>query len=190
MFRCTADVSALFRCDCSVSKQVTQISVQLLSTVAGQMEGGGLEPNIRLVGIAGKQPLGGGYNNPVLLMHQNGVYCVQLQPQPLTRACTHDAGKLPFWGGTSANVSPLMVMQEILGGDISFAGEEWAGVSVEAADFVGRLLDRDYNSRMTAEQALQHPWIAGMLCSGHEGARPLLDLITYLTALDMKSMHR
>lgn len=77
------------------------------------------------------------------------------------------SGKLPFWGGSSEHVSPLMVMQEILGGDISFAGEEWAGVSAEAVDFVSRLLDRDYTSRMTAEQALQHPWVAGMLCSGH-----------------------
>ena len=35
------------------------------------------------------------------------------------------AGVLPFWGGTSDNVSPLMVMQEILGGDIRFDGERW-----------------------------------------------------------------
>lgn len=63
-----------------------------------------------------------------------------------------------------------MVMQEILGGDISFAGDEWQRISSEAVDFVDRLLDRDYNTRMTAEQALQHPWIAGVLCSGNAGA--------------------
>ena len=62
-----------------------------------------------------------------------------------------------------------MVMQEIMGGDISFRGAEWDGVSAEAVDFVNRLLDRDYNTRMTSEEALQHPWIAGMLCSGHDG---------------------
>lgn len=75
------------------------------------------------------------------------------------------SGKLPFWGGTSDNVSPLMVMQEILGGDISYSGDEWQSLSPEAADFVDRLLDRDYNTRMTAEQALQHPWLADMFCA-------------------------
>ena len=41
-----------------------------------------------------------------------------------------------------------------------FDGQEWAGISAEARNFVSRLLDRDYNSRMSAEQALAHPWIA------------------------------
>lgn len=64
-----------------------------------------------------------------------------------------------------------MVMQEILGADISFEGPEWGAISAEAADFVSRLLDRDYNTRLTAEQALQHPWIADLFCmeSGHSG---------------------
>ena len=67
-----------------------------------------------------------------------------------------------------------MVMQEILGGDIRFDGDRWAGVSPEAVDFVNRLLDRDYNTRLTAEQALQHPWIADLFCEAdteHSGAR-------------------
>ena len=82
-------------------------------------------------------------------------------------------GVLPFWGGTSENVSPLMVMQEILGGDIRFDGAPWEGISSEAIDFVNRLLDRDYNTRLTAEQALQHPWIADLFCEAeteHSGA--------------------
>ena len=86
------------------------------------------------------------------------------------------AGVLPFWGGTSDNVSPLMVMQEILGGDIRFDGPRWERISAEAADFVNRLLDRDYNTRLTAEQALQHPWIADLFCEAeieHSGADKL-----------------
>lgn len=45
-----------------------------------------------------------------------------------------------------------MVMQEILGGDIKFGGDAWAGISEDAIDFVDKLLDRDFNTRMTAEQ--------------------------------------
>lgn len=69
------------------------------------------------------------------------------------------SGKMPFWGGSMGGVPPIMVMQEILGADILFDGPEWEGISEDAIDFVHKLLDRDYNTRMTAEQALQHAWI-------------------------------
>jgi calcium-dependent protein kinase len=69
------------------------------------------------------------------------------------------SGLMPFWGGSSSGIPPFMVMQEILGGDIKFDGAHWAGISGDAIDFVDKLLDRDFNTRMTAEQALQHPWL-------------------------------
>lgn len=59
---------------------------------------------------------------------------------------------MPFWGGSSSGIPPFMVMQEILGGDIKFDGAHWAGISEDAIDFVDKLLDRDFNTRMTAEQ--------------------------------------
>lgn len=62
------------------------------------------------------------------------------------------AGQMPFWGGAIGGVPPFMVMQEILGGDIKFDGDAWAGISEDAIDFVDKLLDRDFNTRMTAEQ--------------------------------------
>lgn len=42
---------------------------------------------------------------------------------------------------------------------VKFEGPAWSGVSDTAKDLIGKMLDRDYNSRITATQALQHPWI-------------------------------
>ncbi len=54
---------------------------------------------------------------------------------------------------------------------VRFDGPEWESVSKEATDFLSQLLDRDYNSRLTASDALQHPWIA-KFCGGDECAAP------------------
>lgn len=54
---------------------------------------------------------------------------------------------------------------------VRFDGPEWESVSEEATDFLSKLLDRDYNSRLTASDALQHPWIA-KFCRGDERAAP------------------
>ncbi|KAL7555080.1 hypothetical protein ACHAWF_019004 [Thalassiosira exigua] len=40
-----------------------------------------------------------------------------------------------------------------------FPAEEWSGSSREARDFIRHLLQFDPRNRMTAEQALEHPWI-------------------------------
>ncbi len=55
---------------------------------------------------------------------------------------------------------------------VRFDGPEWAMVSEEGKDFLSKLLDRDYNSRLTAADALQHPWVAkfcgGDVCAADE----------------------
>jgi len=43
--------------------------------------------------------------------------------------------------------------------DPSFEEAPWPAVSAEAKDFVKRLLNKDMRKRMTASQALTHPWI-------------------------------
>ena len=48
---------------------------------------------------------------------------------------------------------------------VCYDGPEWKAVSDEAKDFLSKLLDRDYNTRMTAAEGLQHPWIA-KFCGG------------------------
>ena len=52
-----------------------------------------------------------------------------------------------------------MQMMAMCALQVCYDGKEWEGISEEAKDFVAQLLDRDYNSRMSAEQALAHPWI-------------------------------
>ncbi|KAL2260181.1 hypothetical protein VTK26DRAFT_5914 [Humicola hyalothermophila] len=53
-------------------------------------------------------------------------------------------------------------MQAILNADYSFTPlEYWRGVSDSAKDFIRRCLTIDPNKRMTAHEALQHPFVAG-----------------------------
>lgn len=56
--------------------------------------------------------------------------------------------------------SNLEEMQAILAADFSFTPVEyWRNVSDTARDFINRCLTIDPRARMTAHQALQHPWI-------------------------------
>ncbi|KIV90156.1 hypothetical protein, variant [Exophiala mesophila] len=56
--------------------------------------------------------------------------------------------------------SNLEEMQAILAADYSFTPVEyWRNVSEPARDFIRRCLTIDPRARMTAHQALQHPWI-------------------------------
>ena len=47
----------------------------------------------------------------------------------------------------------------ILKGKYRFPVREWKGTSKEAREFIRRLLQVDTRKRMTAEEALRHPWI-------------------------------
>eukprot|EP00535_Pseudo-nitzschia_heimii_P011517 CAMPEP_0197195368 /NCGR_PEP_ID=MMETSP1423-20130617/30962_1 /TAXON_ID=476441 /ORGANISM="Pseudo-nitzschia heimii, Strain UNC1101" /LENGTH=1068 /DNA_ID=CAMNT_0042648989 /DNA_START=96 /DNA_END=3302 /DNA_ORIENTATION=+ len=63
-------------------------------------------------------------------------------------------GYEPFYGETEkelirANESAL----------VDFSEEEWRKVSVEAKDLVAKMLKTDPKERITAEEAVEHPWI-------------------------------
>ena len=45
----------------------------------------------------------------------------------------------------------------------SLAGPEWDGVSDQAKDFVKQLMMYNPNDRLSAEDALVHPWITGLV---------------------------
>ncbi|KAL3635769.1 cyclin-dependent serine/threonine protein kinase [Castilleja foliolosa] len=56
----------------------------------------------------------------------------------------------------------------------SFDEAPWPSLSADAVDFVKRLLNKDYRKRITAAQALCHPWLAG-----HHDVKIPLDMIMY-----------
>lgn len=65
------------------------------------------------------------------------------------------SGTPPFDGDTDAEV-----LEAVRCGHCRFPSRKWSGVSREGTDFVRRLLRKDTGQRMTAEQALNHPWAA------------------------------
>lgn len=65
-------------------------------------------------------------------------------------------GSRPFWARTESGI-----FRSVLKSAPSFEEAPWPSVSGEAKDFVKRLLNKDRHKRMTAAQALAHPWIRG-----------------------------
>ncbi|AET04065.2 putative protein kinase CAMK-CDPK family [Medicago truncatula] len=63
-------------------------------------------------------------------------------------------GSRPFWARTESGI-----FRSVLKADPSFDEPPWPSLSDEAQDFVKRLLNKDPRKRMTAAQALGHPWI-------------------------------
>lgn len=63
-------------------------------------------------------------------------------------------GSRPFWARTESGI-----FRAVLKADPSFDEPPWPSLSSEARDFVKRLLNKDPRKRLTAAQALSHPWI-------------------------------
>uniref|UniRef100_A0A673X4C8 Si:ch211-27e6.1 n=1 Tax=Salmo trutta TaxID=8032 RepID=A0A673X4C8_SALTR len=70
------------------------------------------------------------------------------------------SGSMPF-----EDDSRPRLYRAILRGRYSFHGEPWPSVSNLAKDFIERLLGVDPSSRLTAIQALRHPWVVTMSAS-------------------------
>lgn len=69
-------------------------------------------------------------------------------------------------------------MQAILVADYSFTPlEYWRGVSLTAREFIRRCLTVDPAGRMTAHEALSHPWITDLGKNPHEGEEDLLPTV-------------
>jgi len=72
-------------------------------------------------------------------------------------------GYPPFNGRENEDIH-----RAILNGWYCFPSKDWSGTSREALDFIRKLLDMDTSKRMTAEQALNHPWIIDALITDEE----------------------
>jgi len=64
------------------------------------------------------------------------------------------AGFPPFMGDTLREI-----VEQIINGDFNFPSPYWDNISDSAKDFVTNLLEVDKTKRLTAAQALEHPWI-------------------------------
>ncbi|KAM0043356.1 putative protein kinase CAMK-CDPK family [Helianthus debilis subsp. tardiflorus] len=63
-------------------------------------------------------------------------------------------GSRPFFARTESGI-----FRSVLRADPNFNDSPWPSVTPEAKDFVKRLLNKDHRKRMTASQALTHPWL-------------------------------
>ncbi|XP_021744694.1 CDPK-related kinase 7-like [Chenopodium quinoa] len=79
-------------------------------------------------------------------------------------------GSRPFWSRTESGI-----FRAVLKADPSFDEAPWPSLSPEAIDFVKRLLNKDYRKRLTAAQALSHPWLSGY----HQDDKIPQDMIVY-----------
>ncbi|KAK6136855.1 hypothetical protein DH2020_029410 [Rehmannia glutinosa] len=79
------------------------------------------------------------------------------------------SGSRPFLGRTESDI-----FQAVLKDNPSFNENPWPSLSSESKDFVRRLLHKDPSRRITAAQALCHPWL-----QNHDKAKLTLDVLVF-----------
>jgi len=82
------------------------------------------------------------------------------------------SGRFPFWASLDEcrQRSVDEVMRSVLSDPIPLAGGAWASVSPSCVAFLSGLLTRDPGARMTAAEALEHPWFREQLGGATAGA--------------------
>nr|CAD1828104.1 unnamed protein product [Ananas comosus var. bracteatus] len=64
------------------------------------------------------------------------------------------SGVPPFWDETEQGI-----FEQVLKGELDFSSEPWPSISESAKDLVRKMLVRDPRKRLTAHEALCHPWV-------------------------------
>jgi calcium-dependent protein kinase len=73
-------------------------------------------------------------------------------------------GYPPFYGEDDQEI-----LRAVIRGEFEFEGDEWLEVSVEAKDLISKLICKP-ESRLNAEEALQHKWIRQHKQEGLQGS--------------------
>jgi serine/threonine protein kinase len=82
------------------------------------------------------------------------------------------SGRMPFFPEPDkrAPARPMPLLLQHLSRFADFdAADHWGGVSEQAKDFIRRLLDPSPKTRLTAAEALKHPWLARRSGGGGDG---------------------
>lgn len=75
------------------------------------------------------------------------------------------SGIPPFTDTSAGKNNPSLrqdtkkIIQKVIGGNFDFPSPLWGNISEEAKDFITQMLTYDFDSRPTAQEALQHPWL-------------------------------
>ena len=69
------------------------------------------------------------------------------------------SGNVPFDGETDQEV-----FAAVQNGYFDFKAPEWNNISKKAKGFITQLLEKDPSARMTATQAMEHPWLKDDVC--------------------------
>lgn len=67
------------------------------------------------------------------------------------------SGMQPFSG------TEEQIFEKIVNADYNFKSPMWRSVSNSAKDLICKLLELSSDKRLTAEQALRHPWVVGSI---------------------------
>lgn len=78
-------------------------------------------------------------------------------------------GSRPFWARTESGIFRAVVKAEP-----TYEEQPWPTLSSEAKDFVKRLLNKDPRKRMSAAQAICHPWLRNT-----SDVKPPLDILIF-----------
>ncbi len=77
-------------------------------------------------------------------------------------------GHPPFYGSTEKRI-----LEKVVKGLYEFKDSEWEGISEDAKDLIRKLLEYDPEKRLSAEDALKHPWFSKTLGDGAIGNKNL-----------------
>ncbi|XP_011003085.1 PREDICTED: calcium-dependent protein kinase 29-like isoform X2 [Populus euphratica] len=91
------------------------------------------------------------------------------------------SGVPPFWAEAEKDIN-----EAILNGNLDFQRKPWPQISPSAKDLIEKMLTRDPKSRITAAQALEHPWMK----AGGEASNKPIDSVVLIRMKQFRAMNK